>query len=90
MQPLVMQEWPFVVPRCPEWRVAEQARRGSAAHPLSQVKAPVVCVPMEQVGTPTPAPRCLVCREGCYLSFSAWIAKCFPKESARDNLQSCF
>ncbi|XP_065585404.1 dystrophin-related protein 2 isoform X6 [Cyrtonyx montezumae] len=38
MQPLVMQEWPHVPPRCPEWCVAEQARRGTAAPALSQVK----------------------------------------------------
>uniref|UniRef100_A0A8C2TH35 Dystrophin related protein 2 n=1 Tax=Coturnix japonica TaxID=93934 RepID=A0A8C2TH35_COTJA len=59
MQPLVMQEWPFVVPRCPEWRVAEQAQRGSAAHPLSQVSAPAVCVKGSQDGT---GPSCVTSR----------------------------
>ncbi|KFW07094.1 Dystrophin-related protein 2, partial [Eurypyga helias] len=33
------QEWPYVLPRCPEWHIAEQAQRGSTAHPLSQVEA---------------------------------------------------
>lgn len=57
MQPLVMQEWPFVVPRCPEWRVAEQARRASAAHPLSQVRAPAVCAGTYGArGDPHPGP----------------------------------
>ncbi|KFQ30480.1 Dystrophin-related protein 2, partial [Mesitornis unicolor] len=34
-----MQEWPYVLPRCPEWHVTEQAQHRSAAHPLSQVEA---------------------------------------------------
>lgn len=39
MQPLVMQEWLYVLPPCPEWRVPEQAQRSSSALPLSQVRA---------------------------------------------------
>lgn len=43
-------------------------------------------MPMEHVGTPTPAPHCLVRHEGRYLSSSAWAAKGFLKQS---GLQSC-
>ncbi|KFR10740.1 Dystrophin-related protein 2, partial [Opisthocomus hoazin] len=34
-----MQEWPYVLPRCPEWHVTDQVQHSSAAHPLSQVEA---------------------------------------------------
>ncbi|XP_074691180.1 dystrophin-related protein 2 isoform X1 [Strix aluco] len=39
MQPLVMQEWPYVLPRCPEWHITEQVQHSNTAHPLSQVEA---------------------------------------------------
>ncbi|XP_076203277.1 dystrophin-related protein 2 isoform X3 [Aptenodytes patagonicus] len=39
MQPLVMQEWPYVLSRCPELHVTDQAQHSSTAHPLSQVEA---------------------------------------------------
>ncbi|XP_051486412.1 dystrophin-related protein 2 isoform X2 [Apus apus] len=38
MQPLVMQEWPCVLPPCPEWHVTHQVQH-STAHPLPQVEA---------------------------------------------------
>uniref|UniRef100_A0A803VQN5 Dystrophin related protein 2 n=1 Tax=Ficedula albicollis TaxID=59894 RepID=A0A803VQN5_FICAL len=34
-----MQEWLYVLPRCPEWHIPEQAQHSSAARPLSQVEA---------------------------------------------------
>ncbi|KFQ57964.1 Dystrophin-related protein 2, partial [Pelecanus crispus] len=34
-----MQEWPYVLPRCPEWRITDQVQHSSTAHPLSQVEA---------------------------------------------------
>ncbi|KGL96664.1 Dystrophin-related protein 2, partial [Charadrius vociferus] len=34
-----MQEWPYVLPRCPEWHATGQAQHSSTAHPLSQVEA---------------------------------------------------
>lgn len=39
MQPLVMQEWLYVLPRCPEWHIPDQAPHSSTARPLSQVRA---------------------------------------------------
>ncbi|KFV04083.1 Dystrophin-related protein 2, partial [Tauraco erythrolophus] len=33
-----MQEWPCVLPRCPEWHITDQAQHSNAAHPLSQVE----------------------------------------------------
>lgn len=39
MQPLVMQEWLYVLPRCPEWHIPDQAQHSSTARPLSQVRA---------------------------------------------------
>uniref|UniRef100_A0A8C3DQQ6 Dystrophin related protein 2 n=1 Tax=Corvus moneduloides TaxID=1196302 RepID=A0A8C3DQQ6_CORMO len=39
MQPLVMQEWLYVLPRCPEWHIPDQAQHSSTARPLSQVEA---------------------------------------------------
>ncbi|KFV73145.1 Dystrophin-related protein 2, partial [Dryobates pubescens] len=32
-----MQEWPYVLPRCPEWHAPGPVQHASAAHPLSQV-----------------------------------------------------
>uniref|UniRef100_A0A8B9MM13 Dystrophin related protein 2 n=1 Tax=Accipiter nisus TaxID=211598 RepID=A0A8B9MM13_9AVES len=39
MQPLVMQEWPYVLPRCPEWHITDQVQHSNIAHPLPQVEA---------------------------------------------------
>lgn len=73
MQPLVMQEWPYVLPRCPEWHVTGRAQHSSTARPLSQVRAGSgslfrgsflqwLQTPVEQTGTSVPGGR-----KSCYL-----------------------
>uniref|UniRef100_A0A8C3VC81 Dystrophin related protein 2 n=1 Tax=Catharus ustulatus TaxID=91951 RepID=A0A8C3VC81_CATUS len=59
MQPLVMQEWLHVLPRCPEWHIPDQAQHSSTARPLSQVRAASGSFSPSQDG---PGPSCVTPR----------------------------
>uniref|UniRef100_A0A8B9TRJ6 Dystrophin related protein 2 n=1 Tax=Anas platyrhynchos TaxID=8839 RepID=A0A8B9TRJ6_ANAPL len=59
MQPLVMQEWPYVLPPCPEWHGAAPARHSGAAHPLPQVRSALAmpAPPADGAGPSCVSPR---------------------------------
>lgn len=87
MQPLVMQEWPYVLPPCPEWHGAAPARHSGAAHPLPQVRSALLALLLrlrgagEHAGTSAPAggkllasaPRCLALNEDVSSPPALWL-----------------